>query len=528
MRRNRLDGAARYLWPVRRPLLPSVLTAAAIGAAYVVVAPASADLAAAVFRSNLFAQHGFVVVNTAWYGGHNVPAYSMLMPPLGALVGPRMVAALACVVSAGLFSLLVERAYGRRAAWIGALWFSVGLAVQLLTGRVPFLLGVPFALGTLLAAQRGRVRLAIALAAVTPLASPVAGAFLALAGAAWAIGSRQRLGVWIAAAGLVPVLVMTTIFPEGGSEPFVASAFWPALAALVAVAVALPRGHPVLRAAAIIYAAAVVACFVIPTALGGNVTRLAALTLGPIAACVLWPRRRWLLAAVALPLLYWQLMPPVRDVAVVAGDPSTQASYYQPLIARLERERGPLRVEVPFTRAHWEAAHLASHVPLARGWERQLDRELNGLFYSDQPLTAARYTRWLHQNAVTFVAVPDVALDGSSQQEARLVRRGIPALREVWRSEHWTLYRVGGTYRGRADDTVADGFEVQAHGPGTTVVRVRFSPHWAVVSGAGCVSEAPGGYTRVRAFEAGTIQIAARVDVARAVFRRTGERCDEK
>ncbi len=514
---------------MRRPLLPSVLVAAAIGAVYLAVAPASADLAAAVFRSNLFAEHGFVVVNTAWYGGHNVPAYSMLMPPFGALVGPRVVAALACVVSAGLFSLLVERAYGRRAAWLGALWFGAGVAIQLLTGRVPFLLGVPFALGALLAAQRGRVRLAVALAAVTPLASPVAGAFLALAGSAWAIGSRRRLGVWIAAAALVPVLVMTAIFPEGGTEPFVASAFWPALAALLAVAVALPRGSPVLRAAAIMYAAAVVTCFVIPTAVGGNVTRLAALTLGPIAACVLWPQRKWLLAAVAVPLLYWQLMPPIRDVVVVAGDPSTQASYYEPLIERLQRESGPLRVEVPFTRAHWEAAHLASHVPLARGWERQLDRELNGLFYSDKPLTPERYTKWLHQNAVTFVALPDVALDGSAHQEARLIRRGIPALQPVWSNEHWTLYRVGGAYRGRADGTGADSFEVDADGPGSTVVRVRFSPHWAVVSGAGCVSEAPGGYTRVRALEAGTIEIAARVDVARALFRRTGERCgDEK
>jgi hypothetical protein len=334
--------------------------------------------------------------------------------------------------------------------------------------------------------------------------------------------------VWISAAAVAPKHVMTAIFPEGGTEPFVASAFWPALAALVAVAFALPRGNPVLRAAAILYAAAVVACFVIPTAVGGNVTRLAALTLGPIAVCVLWPRQRLLLAAVVVPLLYWQLMPPIRDLAVVAGDPSTQAAYYEPLIERLQQEHGPLRVEVPFTRAHWEAAHLAAHVPLARGWERQLDRELNGLFYSDKPLTAERYTRWLHDNAVTFVALPDVALDGSSRAEAALIRIGLPVLHQVWRNEHWTLYRVGGGDRSRARDTDADSFEVRATEPGTTVVRVRFSPHWAVVSGSGCVSEAPGGYTRVRALHPGMIQVAARVDVARAVFRRTGERCDNK
>ncbi len=32
-----------------------------------------------------------------------------------------------------------------------------------------------------------------------------------------------------------------------------------------------------------------------------------------------------------------------------------------------------MRVEVPLTRSHWEAALLAPRVSLARGWEKQLD-----------------------------------------------------------------------------------------------------------------------------------------------------------
>ena len=121
-----------------------------------------------------------------------------------------------------------------------------------------------------------------------------------------------------------------------------------------------------------------------------------------------------------------------------------------------------------------------------------------------------------------------MGLDGSARQEAALIRAGLPVLHEVWSNENWKLYRVGGADRSRARDTTADSFEVRATGPGSTVVRVRFSAHWAVVSGAGCVSEGPGGFTRVRALAAGTIQVAARVDLARALFRRTGERCDEK
>jgi hypothetical protein len=510
---------------MRRPVLPCVVLAAVLGAVYLAVAPPSADLAAAVFRSDLFADHGFVTVNEAWYGGHHVPAYSVLMPPLGALLGPRLVAALAVVVAAGLFAALVERAFPRRDVTVGALWFALGAGAALLTGRVPFLLGLPIGLGALLAAQRGRPALAIALGVLTPLASPVAGAFLALAGVAWMLGSGRRIGIALAAAGLVPVVALTAVFPEGGSEPFVASAFWPALAALVALALWLPRDQRVLRVGAALYAVAVVACFLIPTAVGGNVTRLAALTAGPLIACLLWPSRRWLLAVLAVPLIYWQLMPPIRDVVTVAGDPSTEAAYYAPLVERLGRERGPVRVEVPFTRSHWEAARLAPHVGLARGWERQLDRERNALFYADAPLSAADYTAWLHDNAVGFVAVPDVALDDSAQAEARLIRAGLPALEPVWRDAHWTLYRVREATPIGVTELGPDGFSLRAARPGSTVVRVRFSAHWAVVAGAGCVSEAPGGFTRVRAAEAGPLRVAARLDVGRALLRRTGERC---
>ena len=73
-------------------------------------------------------------------------------------------------------------------------------------------------------------------------------------------------------------------------------------------------------------------------------------------------------------------------------------------------------LEVPLTRNHWEATYLAQDYPLARGWHRQLDRKVNPLFYdTTQPLTAARYERWLRENAVRWVALPDRA--------ARLLRQ---------------------------------------------------------------------------------------------------------
>ncbi len=38
-----------------------------------------------------------------------------------------------------------------------------------------------------------------------------------------------------------------------------------------------------------------------------------------------------------------------------------------------------MRVEVPLTRSHWEAALMAPTVSLARGWEKQLDERYDGV-----------------------------------------------------------------------------------------------------------------------------------------------------
>jgi hypothetical protein len=531
---------------VRRSVLPSVLLAAAIGVAYLLVAPESRDLAAGVFRADLFSRAGFVVVNDAWYGGHHVPAYSLLMPPLGSLLGPRLLMAIAVVAAAGLFATIADHAFPRRGAQLGSLWFAAAVAAQLFTGRVTFLLGLPVALGAVLALQRGRPRLAIGLALLTGLTGPVDAAFLALAGVSVAIaaprgvaasraGIDQRgpspaiLGIAVALAAGGPVLLLTLVFPEGGTEPFVGSAFWPAFISLVVFALLLPREQRVLRTGVALYALAVVACFVIPSAVGGNITRLAALAGGPLFACANWPRRAGLLVVLALPFVYWQVMPAVRDVAITHDDPSTEPGYYAPLIAELHR-LGPtdeIRIEVPFTRSHWEGARLAPHVALARGWERQLDRQRNALFYDGTPLTAARYTAWLHDNAVSYVAVPDAILDISATEEAALIARGIPALTPIWHSAHWTLYRVADATPIGVRRLEPDGFTVQATGPGVRTVRVRFSPHWAVVSGSGCVSRSAEDDTVVRATRAGTIRVAPRVDPLRAVLHQTGERCHD-
>ena len=166
-----------------------------------------------------------------------------------------------------------------------------------------------------------------------------------------------------------------------------------------------------LRAGIVLYAIGCVIAYVVATPVGSNAARMGPLVAGPLAALIWWPRKKVLLAVTALPLLWFQWQAPIRDVRTSAGDPSVSAAYYQPLLGFLARQSGsPFRVEIPFTRFHWEAYQVAPRFPLARGWERQLDIKYNRLFY-DGSLTAPSYERWLHTNAVRFVAVADAPLD---------------------------------------------------------------------------------------------------------------------
>ena len=78
-------AAVRPRW-LGRP--PAWLLTAAMAVTYLILAPSSPDLAAASYRSDLFSRVGFSLWDNSWYGGHHLPAYSLLAPALGALLGP--------------------------------------------------------------------------------------------------------------------------------------------------------------------------------------------------------------------------------------------------------------------------------------------------------------------------------------------------------------------------------------------------------------------------------------------------------
>ena len=521
-RRHRPRSGERPVTIRAHDALVPAAVAAAGAIAYLIAAPDSADLAAQLFRADL----GPAIVNTAWFGGHHVPAYSVLFPPLGALLGARVVGALATIAAAAAFGSLA----GARLA----LWAVPALLAALVSGRITFLLGTAFGLTAVTAATRnprppsekgqaplshptpnprlacgrgltpsgGWLRVGV-LGVVTALASPVAALFAGIAGLALALTGRRGVGVVLAVAVAVPTVVLAVAFPEGGDFPFVVSAFVPAFVAGVAVAVVAPRGSA-LAVGAALYALLCLVVFVLPNPIGGNATRLATLVAVPVAVHLLWPRRKAALAVLALPLAYWVFQPAVRDVVRTSGDPSLEASFYAPVLAALE-DAGPVRVAVPLTENKGETFHLAKHVAIARGWERQLDRKRNALFYEGE-LTAPEYGRWLREEGVTHVALPEgVDFDPAGRAEARVVASAPPYLRETLRTRRWRLFAVRDSPGPGVQSLGRESFTARGSG----IVKVRYSRYWTVTHGRGCVEEAPGGWTAVTAEAPGRVGVSA-------------------
>jgi hypothetical protein len=512
------------------------IAAAIVGVAYLIVEPRTVDLAAGVYRARLFDHVGFTIWDGNWYGGHYTLGYSVLFPPLAWLLGPLGVGALSAVVSAVLFERLARAHFGPSARW-GALWFGLGATTPLISGRVAFALGVVFARGALLARQRDRPLLAALLAVGCSLASPVAGAFLALAALAYALAGRARAGLAIAAAALTPIVLLALMFPAGGREPFAKTAFLPIPIFAVACAYLLPRRERALRIGALLYALAGCAALVVHSPMGGNAVRLGSLVGGPLMACVLLSgngggrRARPGIAAVALllGLAVWQWSPAVRDVQKAVEDPSARASYYRPLLDHLSvADFDRARIEIPFTRSHWEAAEVAPHFPLARGWERQADIARNGLFY-DGVLNPITYATWLTERGVRFVALPDAKPDYGSYKERALIESGLPYLRLTWRSKHWRVYRVTLPHpmvvpRGAAAISLGrvgvDYVKLLVERPGAATVRVAWSPYWRA---AGACVERDGDWTRVITRRPGALRLTMDFAPGRVVAH--GRRC---
>ncbi|HEY5198295.1 MAG TPA: hypothetical protein VIJ51_14845 [Solirubrobacteraceae bacterium] len=523
-------------------LAPVMLVLGAVLAGWLIWQPPSPDLAGQVYRARLFSTAGFSIWDNSWYGGHYLPGYSLIFPPLASVLGVRPTGILAVVLSTLIFARLARMLDGFRAR-PATIFFALSATGDLFIGRVTFALGVTFGLAAVLACVRGK-RLACAICSVAcAAASPVAAAFLVLAACAdFSANRAPARAVLLAAPGACLVGALVLLFPEGGYEPFALSSLIAAVAATVAVLVLLPRRERLFRRLGWLYLASLLVAYVVRSPMGSNAVRFGILFVPAVLAGRVgvadvqraYVRVSRVLRAGAVPtqvlgrapaaallglltaaIVLWQVSGPIDQSVGAADDPAAHYAFYVPAIRFLEsRSDGrAIRIEVPFTSDHWDATILGSRFLLARGWERQLDTRYDALFYAPV-LTASAYEAWLLDNAVSYVALSTARPDFSSVQEDALIRGGLPFLRLVEQTANWQIYAVAAprplaSGPGSLTAVAADGFTLQAQHAGSFTVRLHYTPYWTARTGAASFSQAPGGWTRVVVDAPGTVTVDA-------------------
>lgn len=496
------------------PRVLAALTAVALEALYLVFKPQSPDLAAQLARAAA-ASRGAGLWWAGWYGGVNTPPYSLLS---GALMAKAGVLTLGVLATAAVCVLSADLLRGTARPRVGAVAVSLVACANLAQGRLTFAAGMAPALASLVLLRRGRTGPAAACAAVSGLISPLA-AFTQLTALAvmFLVGQPRRPLVLTAVASALPVGVVSLVFGQPSLMPFNP---WACLGVLIACsAVVLLPVPGVVRVTALVMALVAVVAWAVPSPVGVNAIRVPLMVLGPLVIATV-RRDGPLVRFAAAGLMVWPVMNLVMELHTGA-EPSSGAAYYAPLLEHLPPTGTAVqRLELVDTKTHGGSFHVAERVPLARGWERQVDVAQNGLFYEGE-LTADEYRAWLQARAVGWVALPAAEPDFGSRREADLVRSGLPYLAPVWQGADWTLYRVtvdapaatGGLTVTALQDTAV---QLSSQGPATGVVKLAWSRLLTVRSTddptvRGCVQQGPGDDVTVRVPSAGRWTITADV-----------------
>jgi hypothetical protein len=473
------------------------------------------DLPAQYFRTWIARSAGMVPFNDQWYDGHSLPGYSILFPPIGAVLGTRTTGLLACTATTWAACRLLPGPHDSAQIFF-RLALAVGIIGELIIGQIPFALGLAFGLAALLAVVRGHPWLALLMAACCSLSSPLTGLFLLLAGLAWAPQADWRRIAPLGSA-VLGMLVSLVTGGSGGRFPFpLVDLLAVLLFAILTLAIA-PRSSSLIRRFAVIYGAVGAVLFVVPNPVGSNIGRLGSTLALPAAGYLLLRyRRRLVLALLIVPLLSWQLVPVATALSNSAGDPSSSASYYTGLDSFLATQNPAAgRLEVPFTREHWETVYLAQRFPLARGWERQLDLQYSAVLY--KPLTAASYRTWLDTNAIALVALPDIPLDRGGLAEATLLADPPSYLHEVWHDAHWKVWQVTDAVPLASGPATLStlgisSFILDFPTPGTETVRIHSDNMWGIADGsAACLTATADGWFKVTALSPAVVHVHATV-----------------
>jgi hypothetical protein len=479
--------------------------AAAFGAAYLLAPPMGRDFSAQLAHAELAESHWPELLDLRWYGGFNPLGYSVLSPPVMALLGVPLTTALAYVATVVLFAALLKSAGVPRPVF-GAITGAICLTGNLVVTRTTFAFGLALALGALLALTSGRLRVSAGLSVLAPLASPVAGVFLGVAGGALFLSGRRRAGVALAVSALVPTIAVGLAFGNGGYQTFAAKQALVSLLVCLAVT-GLCWRRPVVRWGGLLSAVLVVAAYLLPTPVGTTATRLPELFAAPTIVAVATVPLVAIIAAIAGAVL---LLPPVSITEVLErGDPALSAEFYAPLLHQLTAREAAGPIEVVPTRRRGEAAFVAPVVAIAKGWSRQTDTERNAIFYNGT-VNADTYRRWLDDNAISYVAISQGPYDWSATDEVTLLRHGLPYLQAVWSDQTWTLYAVTNprpviAAPGRVVARDAVSLTVSLPDPGEYVVRLPWSRY--LTASNGCMRPTGDGWSVIVVEQPGTAKI---------------------
>ncbi|HEX6701520.1 MAG TPA: hypothetical protein VF101_12405 [Gaiellaceae bacterium] len=522
--------------PLAREATLSAGAAGALAAVLAWLGPPGSDLAAHAYQRAVFLQHGFALWNNFWYAGrYSFITYSVLYYPLAALLGIKLLAVATIATAALAFAVVIGREWGPTARW-SSRTFAVVWAGVVLSAAFPFALGVALALLALWALQaRAHWRFAL-LAGLTLAASPLAFLLLALLLGGIAIERRAEPGrllvpaCVIAAAGAIEALLWRA-FPEGGHYPFSLTELF-AASTFCAVGAALTwrvEKARLLTFVFVVYWAACIALYVVPSAVGENIARMRYVAI-PVAVLALslrrWRPRVVCLAAFAL-AAFWNMSPIASNYARASADPAHSTAYWADAVAYLRAHLSPsYRVEAVDTTGHWAAVYLPrAGIPLARGWFRQDDFPQNRILYS--ALGPRAYQAWLRRLGVRYVVLTGGQPDYSSRGEAALLTSGRSGLTPVLFSPNATIYRVPKpralvTGPARVLELTQSQISLVLSRGGRYRIAFRFSPYWH--PSEGCVQKSPDGMISLIAPRGGLVTLRFGVGVERALRELRGHR----
>ena len=523
--------------PLAREALLSAAAAASVAAALAWLGPPGTDFAAHAYQRTLFLEHGFTLWNNYWYAGrYSFVTYSVFYYPLAALLGIRLLAVATIALAALAFAVVLGREWGPTVRW-SSRTFAVVWAGIVLSAAFPFALGMAIALLSIWALQAGgRWRFA-ALATLTLLASPLAFLLLVVLLAGVGLARRQTLQqsrvplAGVAMAGLLEV-ALWRIFPGGGRFPFSAPEFAAGVAFCIACLALTWRveNARVLRFFFAAYLVAVVALYIVPSAIGENVARLryAAVPLVVLVFSLRQWRPRFLGVAIVVLAVAWNLSPLAYSLARNVSDVTANRQAWSGAIGYLRQNLGAdYRVEAVDTPTHSAAVYLAgANIPIARGWFRQDDFPQNEVLYDK--LGAKTYLHWLRGLGVRFVVLAHGTPDSSARREAKLVRSGRAGLLPVFYTGKLTIYAVPDPQpilTGPGFPTLTSLTEshigVVVHGGGTYRIAVRWSPYWH--ASLGCLRKGRDGMVRLTTRHAHFVRLTFRVDATRALEELAGQ-----